>query len=95
MAHRFLGRMVLCAALCGPLVAHALELNQATEAELDSLRGIGPALSRRVMAARQVQAFTDWSDFLQRVSGLGPAKAQSFSDQGLTVQGKAYTRQAP
>ena len=69
--------------------AVALEVNQASEAELDGLRGIGPPFTRRLMAARAQQAFEDWTDLMQRVSGMGPRVAQSLSDQGLTVQGQS------
>jgi competence protein ComEA len=67
--------------------AMALDVNQASEAELDGLRGIGPPFTRRLMAARAQHPFKDWSDLMQRVSGMGPRVAQSLSDQGLTVQG--------
>jgi competence protein ComEA len=67
--------------------AMALDINQASEAELDGLRGIGPPFTRRLMAARAQHPFEDWSDLMQRVSGMGPRVAQSLSDQGLTVQG--------
>ena len=70
--------------------AHALELKQASEAELDSLRGMGPALNRQVRLARAQHAFTDWADFQARVAGVGPAKARAFSEQGLTVNGQPY-----
>lgn len=78
---------LLGAWLCACSV-QAIDLNQATEAELDSLRGMGPALNRRVRTAREDKPFTDWRDFMRRVSGMGQAKAQSFSDQGLTVNGQ-------
>ena len=70
------------------LQAQALELNQATVAELDSLKGMGPALSAKVLQARQDRAFDNWGDFMRRVPGVGVAKAQAFSAQGLTVQGQ-------
>ncbi len=69
--------------------AMALDINQASEAELDGLRGIGPPFTRRLMAARSQQPFKDWSDLMQRVSGMGPRVAKSLSDQGLTVQGQS------
>lgn len=68
----------------------ALELNLATEAELDSLKGMGPALNRRVREARAEGAFRDWADVQQRVSGIGANKARVFSQQGLTVQGQSF-----
>ena len=86
-----LGRRValgLCALLlCA--TCQALEINQATVAELDSLRGMGPALSAKVLQARAQKPFESWRDVMKRVSGFGPAKAQQFSDQGLTVNGQA------
>lgn len=71
--------------------AWSLELNIATEAELDSLKGMGPSLSRKVLAARKAQLFSSWADFRQRVSGIGTAKAKQFSEQGLTVQGQSFS----
>ena len=77
----------LCAMLAC-ISSHALEINQATVAELDSLRGMGPALSAKVLQARDQRPFDSWRDVMKRVSGFGPAKAQQFSDQGLTVNGQ-------
>jgi competence protein ComEA len=76
--------------LAVPSSSLALELNVATEAELDSLKGMGPALNRRVREARTERAFRDWSDLQQRVSGIGAHKARAFSQQGLTVQGQSF-----
>jgi len=66
--------------------AWALEVNQATEAELDGLRGLGPAFTRRILAERSLRPFADWPDFMRRVSGMGDVTAQKLSAQGLTVQ---------
>ena len=86
------GGLLLCSGLWSA-PSHALELNQATEAELDRLNGMGPALNRRVRAARDQHAFTDWSDFLRRVAGVGVSKARAFSDQGLTVNAQPFLNQ--
>ena len=72
------------------LPSFALDVNLATEAELDNLRGLGPAFTRRVMAARSQQPFADWPDLMRRVSGMGPITAQKLSAQGLTVQGQVF-----
>jgi competence protein ComEA len=69
----------------------ALDINQATEAELDSLRGLGPAFTRRVLTARSQQPFKDWPDLMRRVSGMGPRVARKLSEQGLTVQGQVLS----
>jgi competence protein ComEA len=70
----------------------ALEINHATEAELDSIRGMGPSLSSKIAAARRQAPFSSWPDLMQRTSGIGSAKAQQFSEQGLTVNGQAYSK---
>jgi competence protein ComEA len=87
---------VLRGFLCGVVammscqIALALDINQANEAELDSVKGMGPALSAKVLKARSQGAFKDWQDLMQRVSGVRQNKAQQFSEQGLTVNGQAF-----
>jgi len=82
--------------MCGLLVlmcchtALALDINQANEAELDSVKGMGPSLSAKVLTARSQGPFKDWSDLMQRVSGIRQHKAKQFSDQGLTVDNQAF-----
>ena len=70
--------------------ALALEINQANEAELDSVKGMGPSLSAKVLTARSQGPFKDWTDLMQRVSGIRQNKAQQFSEQGLTVNGQPF-----
>jgi len=67
-----------------------LEINQATEAQLDSLLHVGPALSQKILSQRQQSPFADWPDLIRRVPGIGPRRARQLSHQGLTVQGQAY-----
>jgi competence protein ComEA len=84
----------LCSGLVALMLCHnalALDINQANEAELDSVKGMGPALSAKVLKARSQGAFKDWQDLMQRVSGIRHNKAQQFSEQGLTVNGQAFT----
>ena len=70
--------------------ALAFEINQANEAELDSLKGMGPSLSAKVLKARTRGPFQNWQDLMQRVSGIRKNKALQFSEQGLTVGGQAF-----
>lgn len=79
------------AALCLfllPSHAGALELNSATQAQLESLRGIGTAASERIIQERALRAFDGWADFTQRVKGFKSAMARRLSDAGLTVNGQ-------
>jgi competence protein ComEA len=72
------------------LAAAATDVNRASVAELETIKGIGPALSAKITSARQQAPFKDWADLVDRVSGLGPTHAQRFSQAGLTVAGAAY-----
>jgi competence protein ComEA len=70
--------------------ALALVINQANEAELDSVKGMGPALNAKVLKARTQGLFKDWNDLVQHISGIRQNKATQFSEQGLTVNGQAF-----
>ena len=69
----------------------ALEVNTANEAELDSVRGLGPSSTERILTARERGPFTNWADLMQRVKGIKPATATRLSDAGLTVAGQPFT----
>ena len=86
---------VLVTGLFAGLCWAQIELNQASEIDLDGLKGVGPSLTRQVLNERQKGAFTDWADVMQRIKGIGPKKADSLSAQGLRVQGQLYTPSAP
>ncbi len=67
-----------------------VDVNKASQAELETIKGIGPGLSAKILDARKVGAFKDWADMVGRVGGVGPGNAQKFSQAGLTVAGAAY-----
>ena len=79
----------VCCALS--LAAPALEVNTANEAELDSIRGLGPSSTARILKARERGLFKDWADLMQRVKGLKPATADKLSAAGLTVNQLPFT----
>ena len=68
----------------------AVDVNKASQAELESIKGIGPALSQRLLDERKKSAFKDWPDVIERVKGIGSGNAARFSSGGLTVGGTAY-----
>ncbi|MDZ5459079.1 ComEA family DNA-binding protein [Azohydromonas lata] len=75
---------------CGIQAAAALDANTATQAQLEQLRGIGVAMSEKLLAERARQPFESWADLLSRVPGIGPRGAARLSDQGLRVGGQTY-----
>jgi competence protein ComEA len=82
--------IALVTTVCSGWAWAQVDLNKATEIELDGLNGLGPAITRQVLLERHKAPFRDWSDLLQRVKGIGPKKAASLSAQGLQVQGLGY-----
>ena len=50
-----------------------VNINTASQSELEALPGVGPATAQKIIAYRQSQAFTTPED-LEKVSGIGPAK---------------------
>ncbi len=75
------------------LAAQTLDLERAREVDLDGLRGLGPATTRRILAERERQPFGSWKDLMKRVPGIGPGKAAQLSEQGLRVQGQTFPAQ--
>jgi competence protein ComEA len=68
----------------------AVDANQANQAELETIKGIGPGLSGKILEARKAAPFKDWNDMVDRVGGVGPGNAARFSQAGLTVNNVAY-----
>ena len=83
--------LLLCAFMLAASTVAAVDVNQATEAELDGIRGFGPGTTRTILAERDKGEFKDWSDFIKRVKGIGAKSAVKYSAQGLTISGRSYT----
>ncbi len=90
MLKKFFAVLGLSAALLSSAAFAAVDVNKASEAELDGIKGIGPAMSTRILEERQKAPFKDWDDFVSRVKGVGESTATKFSQDGLTVNGKTY-----
>jgi competence protein ComEA len=73
----------------------AVDVNKATAADLDSVKGIGPSLSGKILDERKKSNFKDWPDFISRVKGMGDKNAAKFSSEGLTVNGAGFKGEAP
>lgn len=69
----------------------AVDVNNADQAALDSVAGVGPATSKAILAEREKNGnFKDWADLEHRVKGIGARNAVKLSAAGLTVNGKSY-----
>lgn len=67
-----------------------VDLNKADQAALDSVKGIGPKMSKTIIDERKKGGdFKDWADFEKRVKGVGEKNASKLSQAGLTVNGQA------
>ena len=84
----FLACMHLALAFAG------VDVNQASEADLDGIKGLGPATTRLILAERQKADFKSWADLISRVKGLGQNSAVKLSEAGLSVNGVSYLSQA-
>lgn len=78
-------------ALASAFAFAAVDVNKANQAELESVKGVGPAMSGKILEARKSGAFKDWPDLAGRVKGIGSARAGKLSAEGLTVDGVAYS----
>jgi competence protein ComEA len=68
----------------------AVDANTATQAELEAVKGIGPAISTKIIEERKKAPFKDWQDMVTRVKGVGEHNGAKFSTAGLTVNGAAF-----
>lgn len=81
---------VLGAMLLGSVSVFATDVNTASAADLDAIKGIGPALSAKIISERENGKFKDWEDLKKRVKGIGNKNAVKLSEAGLTVGEEAY-----
>lgn len=68
----------------------AVDINKGSPAELETIKGIGPAKSKLIVEERKKGEFKSWQDFISRVNGFGEASAAKLSAEGLTVGGASY-----
>ena len=82
--------LVLVAMLYAAACFAAVDVNKASAAELDSIKGIGPGISTKILDERKKGNFKDWNDFIERVKGVGEGNAAKFSAEGMTVGGASF-----
>ncbi len=63
----------------------SVEINTATDEQLQSLRGIGPAMAGRIIAERARAPFNSLADFDERVKGVGTITLRRWVTDGLVL----------
>jgi competence protein ComEA len=71
-------------------VSAAVDINKASLAELEAVKGVGTATAAKILDERKKASFKDWADLMQRVGGIKQARAGKLSEAGLTVNGEAF-----
>jgi len=66
-----------------------VDVNKADVAALDSVKGVGPKMSKAILDERAKGEFKDWADFEKRVKGVGEKSSAKLSAAGLQVNGKS------
>lgn len=79
---RWLTLALVCLAYDG---AWAVDANTASARELESVRGIGPAIAARIIDERQRGPYRDLVDLRERVRGIGAANLRRMTEGGLEV----------
>lgn len=81
---KVVGSLLLALFMAVPAFA-AVNLNTATQAELESLKGVGPAKAKAILAYREKNGPFKSVDDLAGVKGFGKASAAKLKDQ-VTVE---------
>jgi len=73
-----------------------VEVNKADQSALDGVKGIGPSISKAIIAERTKGGeFKDWADLQKRVKGIGDKNSVKLSQAGLLVNGQGKPGAAP
>ena len=62
-----------------------IDANRATAEQLQTLRGIGPAMAARIIAERERHPFASLDDLARRVCGGGARRLRQWQEAGLVV----------
>lgn len=57
----------------------AADANNASQADLEAIKGIGPAIATRIIDERKNGNYKDWPDLVARVKGIGDKSAAKLS----------------
>ena len=74
--------------------ASPVNVNTATQSELEGIKGIGPAKAKTIIAERLDGGhFQDANDLQKRVRGIGMKSVEKMVDNGLTIEAPSSFRE--
>ena len=78
----------------GAVHASPINVNTATQSELESIKGIGPSKAKTIIAERLDGGhFQDANDLQKRVRGIGMKSVEKMVDNGLTIEAPSSFRE--
>jgi competence protein ComEA len=81
-------------AVSGLASASPVNVNTATQSELESIKGIGPSKAKTIIAERLDGGhFQDANDLQKRVRGIGMKSVEKMVDNGLTIEAPSSFRE--
>ena len=81
-------------ATAGFAAASPINVNTATQSELESIKGIGPSKAKTIIAERLDGGhFQDANDLQKRVRGIGMKSVEKMVDNGLTIEAPSSFRE--
>jgi len=81
-------------AASGLAAATPINVNTATQSELESIKGIGPSKAKTIIAERLDGGhFQDANDLQKRVRGIGTKSVEKMVDNGLTIEAPSSFRE--
>ena len=84
----------LTMASLGIASASPVNVNTASQSELESIKGIGPSKAKTIIAERQEGGhFHDANDLQKRVRGIGMKSVEKMVDNGLTIEAPSSFRE--
>ncbi|WP_255530517.1 helix-hairpin-helix domain-containing protein [Polynucleobacter sp. UB-Tiil-W10] len=82
------------ASSAGAAYASPINVNTATQTELESIKGIGPSKAKTIIAERLDGGhFQDANDLQKRVRGIGMKSVEKMVDNGLTIEAPSSFRE--
>jgi competence protein ComEA len=85
---------VLAIASLGLANASPINVNTATQSELESIKGIGPSKAKTIITERTDGGhFQDANDLQKRVRGIGMRSVEKMVDNGLTIEAPGSFRE--